>query len=350
MQGRQFYLFFMFMVLISCANLAFGQGFNPYQHSYQGWDGEKIKKASPFRAFLNKFSLNTSLGYGRTFYNHELNNDVLETSEKLILLQNYTTTNDSIEYEGVTDWLNAPESVMGKVEIGPNSEYTILHADSTINGYKGSGFNIPINITLQFDIERFRIGAGIMYEMHSIKELKPLEQGTYSYVPNFNSTSMLRYFFTAGGKVYHLMGWDYYVDMQFGKVKYGSQYDKSALQNGMYFNLGFPLEFEFSEYFWFFVRPSVDFKNYSISTVQDDMISAAISSNIQHNQTAFYMNFGVRMKLPEIRRCPVKSCRTQLKHVHGGQEFRGQSFFKRQNPKIGELQPLIERKKQSKNK
>ncbi len=326
--------------------MVFGQGFNPYQHSYQGWNGEKIKKASPLRTILNKFSLNTSLGYGRTFYSHELKNDVLETPEKLILLQKYTVTGNSVDYTGITDWLNAPISVTGTAAIGSNSDNAILYADSAMNGYKGNGFNIPLNVTLQFDIERFRIGAGIMYEIHGIKELKPREQGDYAYTPNFNTTSMFRYFFTAGGKVYHFMGWDYYVDMQFGKVKYGNKYDKSALQNGMYFNLGFPLEFEFSEYFWFFVRLSVDIKNYSISMMQDDIINAPTSSKLQHNQMAFYLNFGVRMKLPEIKRCPVKACSTQLKHVHGGQEFRGQPFYKRQNPKIGELQPLIERKKQ----
>ena len=52
------------------------------------------------------------------------------------------------------------------------------------------------------------------------------------------------------------------------------------------------------------------------------------------------------MKLPEVKRCPVKSCKTQLKHVHGGREFRGQAFYKEQNPKIGELYPEKEPNRQ----
>ena len=333
-------------VLSICSSLAFGQAFNPYQHAYQGWNGEKIKKASPIRAFLNKFSLNASLGYGRTFYSHKVNSDVLETPEKLIMLGEYTLTGNNIDYTGVVDWLNAPTIVDGATTVGPASDNYILNADTSEIKYGGSGFNIPLNVSLHLDIDRFRIGGGIMYEMHRIKQLNPKEQGTYPYVPNFNSTFMFRYYFTAGAKVYHIKGWDYNVDFQIGKVKYGKEYDKGALQNGIYFNLGFPFEYELSEYFWIVVRPSFDFKNYSMAISG----SNNESTSFQHNQPAFYLNFGVRLKLPEIKRCPVKSCRTQLKHVHGSREFRGQPFYKEQNPKIGELYPELEQYKRKNRK
>jgi hypothetical protein len=224
-----------------------------------------------------------------------------------------------------------------------------LYSDSSEIKYGGSGYNIPINLSVHLDIDRFRIGGGIMYEMHRINQLNPKGQGVHPYVPNFKNTFMFRYYFTAGAKVYHVKGWDYNVDFQIGKVKYGNQYDKTALQNGIYFNVGIPFEYELSEYFWLVVRPSFDFKSYNmtISGTNNE------STSFQHNQPAFYLNFGVRMKLPEIRRCPVKSCKTQLKHVHGSKEFRGQPFYKEQNPKIGELYPELEqykRKKKSKHK
>lgn len=336
-------------VLSLCSTLTFGQAFNPYQHSYQGWNGEKIKKASVFRAFLNKFSVNANAGYGRTFYNNEINTDVLETPEKLVMLGEYTIAGGSINYNGITNWLNAPQPDSGVVSLQPNGPGNILYADSAEIKYGGSGFNIPVNLSLHFDIDRFRIGGGIMYEMHRIKQLKPKGQGTYPYVPNFNSTFMFRYYFTAGAKVYHIKGWDYNVDFQIGKVKYDKQYDKSSLQNGIYFNLGLPFEYELSEYFWLVVRPSFDFKSYTMSGSG----ASAESVSMQINQPAFYLNFGVRMKLPEVKRCPVKSCRTQLKHVHGSREFRGQPFYKEQNPKIGELYPELEqykRKKRSKHR
>ena len=351
-------------VLSLCSGLAFGQAFNPYQHSYQGWNGEKIKKASPIRTFLNKFSVNANIGYGRTFYSHEINSDVLEIAPhkeyvpgmdsasigpKLVMLGEYTTTSGSVDYYGITDWLNYPQRDSGIVDLGPGGPGNILYADSSAIKYGGSGFNIPVNLSLHLDIDRFRIGGGIMYEMHKIKQLKPKGQGTQPYVPNFGSTFMFRYYFTAGAKVYHVKGWDYNVDFQIGKVKYGKEYDKTALQNGIYFNVGFPFEYELSEYFWIVARPSFDFKSYSIAISG----SSGESTSFQYNQPAFYLNFGVRMKLPEIKRCPVKSCRTQLKHVHGSREFRGQPFYKEQNPKIGELYPELEqykRKKRSKHK
>ncbi len=329
---RRIFSIFLLLQFGFLTNSAFGQAYNPYQHAYQGWNGDNIKKATPLRAFLNKFSLNTSLGYGRTFYSHNVNSDVLETPDKLIMLGEYTLTGNDLEYTGLVDWLNAPTVVAGNAVIGQSTGNNILYSDSSTIGYKGSGFNIPLNVSLQLDIDRFRIGGGIMYEFHKIKNLQPSGQGIYPYVPNFGSTFMFRYYFMAGARVYHFMGWDYNVDIQIGKVKYGNQYDKSALQNGIYFNLGIPIEYELSEYFWIVVRPSFDFKNYTMSISQNDG-----SAGFQYNQPALYLNFGVRMKLPEVKRCPIKSCKTQLKHVHGGREFRGQSFFKRQNPKIGEL-------------
>ena len=336
-------------VLSLCSCVAFGQAFNPYQHAYQGWNGEKIRKASPIRAFLNKFSANAYLGYGTTFYSHVVNSDVLETPEKLTMLGEYTLAGSNVNYTGIVDWLNAPSIVDGSETVGPGTENRILYTDSSEIRYAGSGFNIPVSLSLHLDIDRFRIGGGIMYEMHHIKQLNAMGQGTHPYVPNFNSTFMFRYYFTAGAKVYHIMGWDYNIDFQIGKVKYGKQYDKNLLQNGIYFNIGLPFEYELSEYFWLVVRPSFDVKNYSM-TVSG---SNNESTSFQHNQPAFYLNFGVRMKLPEIKRCPVKSCRTQLKHVHGSREFRGQPFHKEQNPKIGELYPELEqykRKKKSKHK
>ena len=125
-------------------------------------------------------------------------------------------------------------------------------------------------------------------------------------------------------------------------------YDKTSLQNGLYFNVGFPFEYELSEYFWVVARPSFDFKSYTMNAAA----STNESAGFQHSQPAFYLNFGIRMKFPEVRRCPVKSCRTQLKHVHGGREFRGQPFYLEQNPKIGELDahPLNKKAKKSKKK
>ena len=197
----------LFFLLTGSSDL-FAQAFNPYQHAYQGWDGDKIRKASPIRAFLNKFSLNVSGGYGRTFYNQKIDSDVLETPDDIIILNDYTVSGNSVNYNGIINWLNAPQPDSGTYVLQPNGTANILYADSSAIQYKGSGFNIPINVSLHLDLERFRIGGGIMYEVHRIKQLNPKGLGTYPYVPNFGAATMFRYYFTFGAKVYHVKGWD----------------------------------------------------------------------------------------------------------------------------------------------
>ncbi|MDZ7605900.1 MAG: hypothetical protein U5K79_10020 [Cyclobacteriaceae bacterium] len=134
------------IVVISCFILlpciAFSQAFNPYQHAYQGWNGDKIKKASPFRAFLNKFSLTVGAGYGRTFYNHQVTSDVLETPDGLVILDQYSFSSDSIQFSGVINWLNAPTIYDGNETYGPTSPNRVLYADSAEIRYGGSGYNV----------------------------------------------------------------------------------------------------------------------------------------------------------------------------------------------------------------
>jgi len=116
----------------------------------------------------------------------------------------------------------------------------------------------------------------------------------------------------------------------------------------MYFNIGFPIEYEFSEYFRAYIRPSYEFKNYTITSHLGDIL---------HHHPTLFMHFGVRYNIPEIPRCKIKSlnppgndypedftnkhCRIQKKHIHGDRAFRGQPFYKKQNPKIGENHPNL---------
>jgi hypothetical protein len=45
-------------------------------------------------------------------------------------------------------------------------------------------------------------------------------------------------------------------------------------------------------------------------------------------------------------RCPLKSCHTRKIHTHGGKTFRGNPWYFKQNPGIGESDnPLIRTKK-----
>ncbi|GAB2941441.1 hypothetical protein GCM10027048_02300 [Hymenobacter coalescens] len=42
------------------------------------------------------------------------------------------------------------------------------------------------------------------------------------------------------------------------------------------------------------------------------------------------------LTLASCRTCPMNSCHVRKVHFHGGQKYRGQPLWKKQNPEIGE--------------
>ncbi|MFD2067505.1 hypothetical protein ACFSKU_11480 [Pontibacter silvestris] len=44
-------------------------------------------------------------------------------------------------------------------------------------------------------------------------------------------------------------------------------------------------------------------------------------------------------------RCPITSCQVRMLHAHGEHEFRGQPFWKKQNPRMGEKLPKMNSEK-----
>ncbi|MDU0370091.1 hypothetical protein ACFPAF_06790 [Hymenobacter endophyticus] len=50
----------------------------------------------------------------------------------------------------------------------------------------------------------------------------------------------------------------------------------------------------------------------------------------------FFLPLLVLALLASCRTCPMPSCHTRKVHLHGGTKYRGQPWFKKQNPAIGE--------------
>ena len=44
-----------------------------------------------------------------------------------------------------------------------------------------------------------------------------------------------------------------------------------------------------------------------------------------------------------MKRCPHKTCETKMQHTHSGEVFRGMPWYKKQNPKTGQLNPELNR-------
>ena len=72
--------------------------------------------------------------------------------------------------------------------------------------------------------------------------------------------------------------------------------------------------------------------------------SGLFLDQVSHSYNALYLQFGISMNIPELRRSPIKADHVQLKHVitdpkNGRlEEVRGQALWKKQNPKVGQNQ------------
>jgi hypothetical protein len=57
----------------------------------------------------------------------------------------------------------------------------------------------------------------------------------------------------------------------------------------------------------------------------------------------FFVNAGITYRVPELRRCFLKSCHGQINHAHGNREYRSRRhpIHKKQNPHYGENYPVL---------
>lgn len=303
------------------------QGFNPYK----GY-GEPNPKRSFVRSVLNKITVTGSIGYSNHFYSHNLDDYlVFPKNDSIFIAPN---SGGGGIYTG---WLNDPAPA--NVQLTDQDTFRIS-TDTTEFGFRANGAGIPLLFSLQYEIaERFRIGLGASIEFHRVSQLTPTAyNGELGRTENKFNTTFTRLFGTFGGKFYQFVDWHYYLDVMGGVINYGAGFNQQQLTKSLFFNVGVPIEKEFSEYFRLYIRPSWEFKNYSMALPGSEQV-------IDNRFQVLAISFGFRFNYPEIPRCPINACQTQQKHIHSGNEFRGQPFYRKQNPKIGELHPQLHRYK-----
>lgn len=311
---------------------------------------------SPFKKFLNNFSLTVTTGYGKTNYSHSLNGFYLVQTPT----DQYIANNDGqplgTEFDVYSDWFNNPvlAQTLTKVDsfdvpfpplVDPvnnpllQSDIEVFNADSLGLQFSGKGMSIPLLVAFRYNYKKFRIGLGYMFEYHKVKPFQPNESaeplGIRNYQPNFGSTFYKRYWLGLGYRFYDFWDYSFAGELQVGKFNAGGNFNSALIQRGMYFNLGISIEKNLSEYFRVILKPSYDFKNYKISI-------PGTGKAIAHKQPTFFWQVGISITFPEIPRSPIKSDHVQLKHVIMDpatgryMEVRGQPIWKRQNPKVGE--------------
>lgn len=301
-----------------------------------------IKKDGPgvIRRILSKVTFGISTGYGNTTLKHELNGfGIIQNPDSIPKLFQKASVNS-----GYSNWTNKVTPSGNTIQPGSFS----VAGDTTKIGFKSKAFNIPIKATIHVDFNNVRIGGGYSFEYTHLGTYDPVSytDKISGYNTNFSSFFLQKYFGTIGGTVYRYDQYLLVVDANIGGYSLGSNFDKSLIKKGIFLNVGASVERELSEYFRVFVRPSYEIKSYKLNFPET-------SQSITHKMNAFYVNVGVTYRIPELRRCFIKTCKAQMNHAHGNKEYRSRvhPIYKKQNPHYGENYPnLIKYKGKNKRK
>ena len=312
--------------------------------------GDKLQ-FNIFRSFLTQFSLSLSTGYGQTYYSHNLRGMGVYQSalggDVFIFDQAYFgDSNIPVVYQ---NWVNNPSGIGGfiipdpitgnpittnGIPVGPND--FVMAYDSIPIGYKSVAHSAPFTATIFMDINRYRFGGGATIEFQRLGTFKPtqLKDTLSSFKTDFSAATFKRYFGYVGVIVYESWQYKMLVDLQFGNINRGRNFNKSLSTSSLYFNAGYTLEKSLSEYFKVFIRPSVEWKSYTMSIPETGL-------EITHRQPSLFVQFGATIKMPELPRCTVPGCKTQINHVHGNKEYRCKlhPIWKWQNPNYGQNYP-----------
>lgn len=308
---------------------------------------------NPVKVFLNKFSITATTGIGITSYSHQLSGVYFYQDAGNQFIFSNEIENLGSTFSGYTDWLNDPQvgfetSLENPYAIpfdylsnpvynpGLGDQTFLVDTDTTDFGFKGGSRGIPITLSLHYNFDKFRVGLGYSYEFHFLRRLEPtaFTDQVRNYEPNTVRTRYSRFFGMVGYKFYQFWSYDFVAELQFGRISAGKQFNNGAISRGIYTNFGISIENNWSEYFRVVIKPSIDFKSYTIA-IPD-------GSSVKHKYPTFFIQAGISINIPDIPRSPMKSDHVQLKHIYTDpvtgkrMEVRGQPIHKRQNPKVGE--------------
>ena len=247
---------------------------------------------------------------------------------------------------GYTGWVNNAQAVAG-IPIG--DEDFLLGTDTTQVKYKGRGNSIPVSATLSYTFDRYRFGGGVSYELSSATKYYPnvASSDLQPFKPDYIISSITRYYGYLGGDVYRSKRHAIAVDAMVGKFKFGQKnFNRAQIRPKLFVNIGVSFERSLSEYFKVFARPSVEFKSYELDV-------PGLGYAINHAMPAMYLNVGAILRMPDLNKCRVSQCKTQINHRHGDRVYRSKMhpFWKWQNPNYGQNFPqLIKYKGKNKKK
>jgi len=302
-------------------------------------DDEKLEgeEGAGGGGFLNNifgnFTFGGSIGYGKTFYSHDLTGFAVQNRMDTL----WIVDKDSLfqlKSPGHTEWVTKPV----RADSIPTDPDSVFVSDSADISYKGSGRSIPLDFFVYYTIDRYRVGIGGTYEFHTIGTFTPSQAedllGTFR--PAESKSRFTRFYVMAGAEIYSYYNYFLSADVKIGKYTLGKAFDKNLAKPSLFLNLGVNVEKRLSEILGLFLRPSVETKSYKMSLPGTDKV-------IKHRQPAFYIQGGATYRIPDLPKCPIKSCHTQIDHEHSGKRYRSRRHpvWEKQNPHYGENYPLL---------
>ncbi len=299
------------------------------------------------RNFLSKFHFSLSTGYGQTYYKQDLADfAVLQQPDSMPVIFAGGDQSIPASVSGYRYWFNRADP-SGTRNYNAANDF-MVQGDSSNLAFRGRGWSIPLNVSVHFEFNRYKVGGGFIMEYHRPGEMSPnrFSDRINPYSPDFNSTFYKKYYFLFGAKLYRYQYFVLSADAHIGGFSLSRKFDKTQVTKGVYMNLGVTVERELSEYVRLFVRPSYDLKSFTLNMPEGGL-------SLKTNMNATYVNFGITYRIPELKRCFIKECRTQVNHQHGNMEYRSRvhPWYKKQNPHHGENYPsLIKYKGKNKKK
>ena len=349
--------------LLSVWVLFFGLMVSAQQSSPDIYERYNIYR-NPTMVFLNKFSLTLSAGYGNTNYRHDLENVYFFQDETRQLILSNDIEALPPQFSGFSDWLYDPmqsDTILNNSFFDVPYNYLenpvfndtlrrqtlLLDTDTAQLSFSSIAHSIPVQFTIHYNYQAFRFGFGFNWERQYVKDFEPsiLTTEIRPYNPNFKKTSYTRFFGMVGYRFYEYWDYTFAGEVEFGVINAGKQFNENLITRGVYTTVGVNIEQNWSEYFRIIVKPSYEFKTYTVSLPDG-------SASVRHNHNAFFIRVGISINIPEIPRSPMDADHVQLKHVitdpASGRlmEVRGQPIWKKQNPKVGENHRKLWRYKQ----
>lgn len=298
------------------------------------------RQKSGLRALLSKLHFSFSTGYATTPFRHDLEDfGIIQQSSGQPLI--FDSDNSSVRYR---NWTSDVTPSTAPVSGGS----FMVSSDTTDLGFRSNTFSIPLKASVHIEFDRYRIGGGYSIDYTRMGEFKATNYSSEinPYALDRQSMFVKHYFGMIGAMVYRYYEYALVVDANIGGYSLGSDFAKNLMKKSVYLNFGVRAEREFSEYFRLFIRPSYEIKSYKLTVPET-------AQTLQHRLNGLYINIGFTYRLPELRKCFLRTCHAQINHAHGNREYRSRrhAFYKKQNPHYGENYPeLIKYKGKNKRK